>query len=254
MDIDSDDEAVSEDELDVIDDFESEEDEDGEEEREDDDEEYEDEDEIAIPTPKPISSSSRRPAAVVTPVPPPRPSRAAPSASTPSITPSATASGSKTGLRIRLNVNRPSPLGKGAVGAADIGSSGGKRPSREAAKKAEKRTKVVAMEAELGKLLGRSSRQNVADFPGSDQDAAGSSEQDELAQEDELEDEQDAEGEEEMDIDMDLEPDRLSDGQSFRAVSPTKLTARQRAKGNADLQGVLIALPSGMSCPYPKDR
>lgn len=30
-----------------------------------------------------------------------------------------------------------------------------------------------------------------------------------------------------------------------RAVSPSKLTARQRAKNNKDLQDTLIALPSG---------
>jgi hypothetical protein len=47
-------------------------------------------------------------------------------------------------------VPRPSPLG---AGAAQASGSGGKRPAREAAKKAGKRTKVVAMEAELGEWL-----------------------------------------------------------------------------------------------------
>jgi len=55
--------------------------------------------------------------------------------------------------------------------------------------------------------------------------------------------EQDPAGEEEID-----ELDVMSyAGSSRRSASPSKLTARQRAKGNKDLQETLIALPNGLS-------
>jgi Ino eighty subunit 2 len=40
-------------------------------------------------------------------------------------------------------------------------------------------------------------------------------------------------------------------GSSRRSISPSKLTARQRAKGNKDLQDTLIALPNGALPPHP---
>jgi hypothetical protein len=72
-----------------------------------------------------------------------------------------------------------------------------------------------------------------------------------LAEEDELdEDEPEADPEEDFDMDNGAPSRARSDGTSSRAASPSKMTARQRAKGDADLQGGLMALPSGMSCFY----
>lgn len=137
MDIDDDEQDSGNDELDVIDDDESMHE--GEEEmEEDDDEEYEEEAETVppprvVPTARKISNQNRGPPAPVLATPPP-PVSAQP----------------KSGLRIRLNISKPSPLG---AGAAQASGNAGKRPAREAAKKAGKRTKVVAMEAELGEWL-----------------------------------------------------------------------------------------------------
>ena len=48
---------------------------------------------------------------------------------------------------------------------------------------------------------------------------------------------------------LDPVPDELEimsyAGSSRRSASPSKLTARQRARGNKDLQDTLIALPNG---------
>ena len=42
----------------------------------------------------------------------------------------------------------------------------------------------------------------------------------------------------------------MGDANTSRAVSPSKLTARQRARGNKDLQETLLTLPEGeSSCP-----
>lgn len=48
------------------------------------------------------------------------------------------------------------------------------------------------------------------------------------------------------DNDHDIDMDSMG-GDSRRSLSPSKLTARQRAKGNKDLQEVLLALPNGKS-------
>lgn len=54
---------------------------------------------------------------------------------------------------------------------------------------------------------------------------------------------------------LDDGPDELDvlsyTGSSRRSISPSKLTARQRAKGNKDLQDTLIALPNGALPPHP---
>ena len=90
--------------------------------------------------------------------------------------------------------------------------AGKKRPpSRAAAQKAAKKTKRVADED-------------------SDEDMEDIDEDD---QEDEDGDEEDAL--------------KAGNGEDESAASPSKLTARQRARGNVDLQETLIALPMGAS-------
>ena len=49
-----------------------------------------------------------------------------------------------------------------------------------------------------------------------------------------------------VDDDAEGEDDDLgSDGESRRSVSPSKMTARQRGRGDVDLQETLLALPMG---------
>ena len=49
-----------------------------------------------------------------------------------------------------------------------------------------------------------------------------------------------------IDDDAEGEDDDLgSDGESRRSVSPSKMTARQRGRGDVDLQETLLALPMG---------
>lgn len=54
------------------------------------------------------------------------------------------------------------------------------------------------------------------------------------------------------DEDAEMEDEEGGLGDDSRATSPSKLTARQRAKNNKDLQETLIALPNGQSGPGPR--
>ncbi|ORX38857.1 hypothetical protein BD324DRAFT_294568 [Kockovaella imperatae] len=105
-------------------------------------------------------------------------------------------------LKIKFSVK-----GKGLPSSVDLGGSGTKRPSRAAARKSSKRTKMVAMDVDLG----------------SDED--------------------------ELDVmeEGDDPTDELDSGQNSaqRSTSPSKMTARQRARGNKDLQETLLELPHG---------
>lgn len=80
-----------------------------------------------------------------------------------------------------------------------------------------------------------------------------------------MDDEDDEGAVDQLDDDEDAEMDDEEGGfgDDSRATSPSKLTARQRAKNNKDLQETLIALPNGQSSsgsaalpcyPTPSDR
>lgn len=116
-------------------------DEDDYEEAEEEEEEEEEEETIAPAKPSPVILRAPGPATVPTP----RQSRGGPPVVSPAISANSTP-GIKGGLRLRLNVGKPSPLGKTIAPPAE----GSRRPAREAAKKAGKKSKEVAMEAALG--------------------------------------------------------------------------------------------------------
>ena len=127
-------------------------------------------------------------------------------------------------IKFRLNASSSSSSSNNAPKAP---TQTGRQP-RAAAQKSKGRTKQVALEQ---------------DMP---------SDEDELI----LGDGDDENGTEEV---IDVEPDVIAEGEddddddelgsiagsSRRSASPSKMTARQRAKGNRDLQDTLLALPLG---------
>lgn len=131
-------------------------------------------------------------------------------------------------MKIKFRIN-PSSSSSSSNNTPKPPAQTGRQP-RAAAQKAKGRSKQVALEQ---------------DIP-SDEDElmlADGDEDDGTEEVIDVEPEMDAEGEEED------EEDELGSmaGSSRRSASPSKMTARQRAKGNQDLQDTLLALPLGES-------